>query len=115
MKKIILLLLIIIFLASCIPGDGKHTVKKPAGILWGIWHGWIAPISLIVGIFNPAIRVYETNNDLCDTYEHIFDETKNHKAFYVHKFRTVYISFPNVSECVLAHEIGHAIIDSPHN
>ena len=62
MKKIVLLLLIVIFLASCVPGDGKHTAKKPAGILWGIWHGWIAPISLVVGIFNPAIRVYESHN-----------------------------------------------------
>ena len=62
MKKIILLLLIVIFLASCIPGDGKHTSKKPAGILWGIWHGWIAPISLILGIFNPAVHIYEVHN-----------------------------------------------------
>ena len=62
MKKIILLLLITIFLASCIPGDGKHTPIKPARFFWGIWHGWIAPISLIVQIFDNDIRVYERNN-----------------------------------------------------
>lgn len=28
----------------------------------GIWHGWIAPLSLIVGLFNSAIRVYEPYN-----------------------------------------------------
>ena len=62
MKEIVLLLLIMIFLAGCIPGDSKHTPIKPAGFFWGIWHGWIAPISLIVQIFNNNIRVYERNN-----------------------------------------------------
>ncbi len=54
-----LLLIVIITISGCVPGDGKHTVEKPAGFFWGIWHGWIAPISLIGGIFNSDIRVYE--------------------------------------------------------
>ena len=60
--KIVLLLVILILLSGCIPGDGKHTEERPAGFLWGIWHGWLAPLSLIIGIFNNAIRVYEVNN-----------------------------------------------------
>jgi hypothetical protein len=51
-----------ILLASCLPGDGKATVVKPAGFFWGVWHGWMAPISLIAGIFNKSIRVYEKFN-----------------------------------------------------
>ncbi|MBN1327526.1 MAG: hypothetical protein JW996_06220 [Candidatus Cloacimonetes bacterium] len=65
MKKVtylIIIILLLILLSGCIPGDGKHTVNKPAGFFWGIWHGWIAPISLIVGLFNPAIKVYESAN-----------------------------------------------------
>lgn len=66
LKKFILIIalftLIIFVLSGCIPGDGASTVDKPAGFFWGIWHGWIAPISLIIGIFNNEIRVYETNN-----------------------------------------------------
>ncbi|KQC03824.1 MAG: hypothetical protein APR54_09105 [Candidatus Cloacimonas sp. SDB] len=49
-------------LCSCVPGDGKHDVNKPAGFLWGIWHGWIAPLSLIIGIFNKNITIYESAN-----------------------------------------------------
>ena len=49
-------------LSSCLPGDGKNTVDRPANFLTGIWHGWIAPISLIVSIFNSKIRIYEVNN-----------------------------------------------------
>ena len=51
-----------VFLAGCVPGDGKHTAGHPAGFFWGIWHGWIAPICLIWELFNPSIRVYELSN-----------------------------------------------------
>ena len=59
---LVLIVLSAVLLTACIPGDGKATPDKPAGIFWGIWHGWIAPISLIGGIFNPDLRVYETRN-----------------------------------------------------
>lgn len=65
MRWAILALLIImscILLSGCIPGDGKYTPEKPANFLSGIWHGWIAPVSVIVGIFDPKIRVYEAVN-----------------------------------------------------
>ena len=58
----ILLLITLIAFAGCIPGDGKHDDGNLAGFFWGIWHGWIAPISLIWGIFDPYIRVYEPKN-----------------------------------------------------
>ncbi len=51
-----------LILTGCIPGDGSYTNGDPAGFFWGIWHGWIAPISLIIGLFNHDIRVYEPFN-----------------------------------------------------
>lgn len=64
MKRIPVLLIIAVcvLLSGCIPGDGSHTEENPAGFFWGIWHGWLAPISLIIGIFRDGIRVYETAN-----------------------------------------------------
>ena len=59
---IVLMLVCIWILAGCVPGDGTHTAQDPAGFFWGIWHGWLAPISLIIGIFRDGIRVYETAN-----------------------------------------------------
>lgn len=49
-------------LTGCAPGDGTYNAEHPAGFFWGIWHGWIAPITLIVGLFNHNIRIYETIN-----------------------------------------------------
>ena len=51
-----------ILLSACVPGGGSNSAADPAGFFKGIWHGWIAPISLIWGIFNPAIRIYEQFN-----------------------------------------------------
>lgn len=67
MRKRILILGVIIAcllltLTGCIPGDGTSTNDKPAGFFWGIWHGWIAPISLIIGLFDKSIRIYEVHN-----------------------------------------------------
>lgn len=67
MKKKLLLSSIVIIMAlfmftGCIPGDEAATIAKPAGFFFGIWHGWLAPISLIIGIFNKNIRVYEVVN-----------------------------------------------------
>ncbi len=51
-----------ILIAGCIPGSGTYDPVSRAGFFSGIWHGWIAPLSLILGIFDKSIRVYETYN-----------------------------------------------------
>ena len=65
-KKLIILvllsLMLVMLLSGCIPGDGKATEKRPANFLWGIWHGWIAPVSLVISLFNRSIRIYEVIN-----------------------------------------------------
>lgn len=62
-KLIVLLLICIVVLAACVPGDGRNTPKHPAGFFSGVWHGWIAPVSLVMSIFNHNIHIYEVNNN----------------------------------------------------
>lgn len=66
MKRNQLLLLsfviLTIFLYSCLPGGGNSSPDDPAGFFTGIWHGWIAPFSLIMGLFNSSITIYESFN-----------------------------------------------------
>lgn len=64
-KTVILIciaLLTMFILTGCIPGSDAYHSERPANFLSGIWHGWIAPISLIVGLFKPHIRIYEAVN-----------------------------------------------------
>ena len=55
-------ILFVLLVSSCVPGGGTNTPKNPAGFFWGIWHGWIAPVSLIWGFFEHNVRIYEVNN-----------------------------------------------------
>ncbi len=49
-------------LAGCAPGDARFNPGDLAGFWWGIWHGAISPITLVVGIFSDAVHVYERAN-----------------------------------------------------
>ena len=59
---LIALLLLFILAVSCAPGGGTYNHHSPAGFFSGIWHGWIAPITLVISIFNHSIHIYEVNN-----------------------------------------------------
>lgn len=62
LRNLISLFILGFLLFSCFPGGGSSSPDDPAGFFSGIWHGWIAPISLIYGIFNGSITIYEINN-----------------------------------------------------
>jgi hypothetical protein len=64
-KQLALLLLVLLLTAivsGCFPGGSSYSPDQPAGFFSGIWHGWIAPLSLIVGLFQEGIRIYEPYN-----------------------------------------------------
>jgi hypothetical protein len=47
---------------SCAPGSPSMEGQQ-SGFLFGIWHGWIAPISIIWHFFfDPEVRIYDKNN-----------------------------------------------------
>lgn len=52
----------VIFLTACTAGDAQFTEQSPAGFFYGLWHGVISFISLIIHLFNDGVLVYETNN-----------------------------------------------------
>jgi hypothetical protein len=62
MTVVLFAALIIITISGCFPGGHSYSTQEPAGFFSGIWHGWIAPVSLIVGLFKDGIRIYEPNN-----------------------------------------------------
>ena len=65
-KKILLVILVCLLVAiivtGCIPGSNSYTYDSPAGFFSGIFHGWIAPATLVVGVFNENVRMYEVVN-----------------------------------------------------
>lgn len=63
-RRTILLISLIstLLLSACMPNPTTANMQPPAGFFKGVWHGWIAPLSLIVGFFNDTTRVYDPNN-----------------------------------------------------
>jgi hypothetical protein len=58
----VILIPFLLLLVSCAAGDVRFTQDNPAGFLYGLWHGIIAVITLIIHIFNESVSVYEINN-----------------------------------------------------
>lgn len=61
-SKHILLLPVLLLLTACAAGGDQFTSENPAGFLYGLWHGIISFVSLVIHIFNDSVRIYEINN-----------------------------------------------------
>ncbi len=58
------------------------------------------------------IKIFPTRNELNDEYARIFESREGeYKSFYVHKYNTIYTSEEDISDSVISHEMGHAIVD----
>lgn len=60
--KPLLLIPVLLLLTSCAAGDTQFTAETPAGFWYGLWHGVISIITLVIHIFNDNVLVYEINN-----------------------------------------------------
>jgi hypothetical protein len=61
MRKILFFSFMLVVLVGCLPTSAL-SLRPPAGFFSGLWHGWMAPLSLILGLFSPNVRLYEVNN-----------------------------------------------------
>ncbi len=62
LQKLLVVVPIVLLLTSCAAGNPQFTQETPADFWWGLWHGIISVISLVVHIFNENVSVYELNN-----------------------------------------------------
>jgi len=53
---------VLFLFAGCVPGGERFGAENPAGFFWGVWHGWIAPFSLIMSFLNDERSIYEVYN-----------------------------------------------------
>lgn len=51
-----------VVVTGCVAGSAEFTVQDPAGFWVGLWHGAISVVTLIVGIFDESVQVYERDN-----------------------------------------------------
>ena len=56
-----------LLLAGCAPGPNSlekttDTEGKTAGFFFGLWHGFISPVTFIISVFSKNVRLYEVHN-----------------------------------------------------
>ena len=59
---------VVVLLGACAAGgnDLVGTVGETRGTVgfwWGLWHGFIAPITFIVSLFTDSVGIYEVHNN----------------------------------------------------
>ena len=60
---IVLLALGLSLLAGCAAGPTElATAEADAGVLLGLWHGAITPVTFVVSLFTDTVSVYEVEN-----------------------------------------------------
>lgn len=57
------------------------------------------------------VRLFSNSDQLKKAYRKIFGKSCHVRGWYVYDFNTVFLSVRDVHEGMLAHELGHAIID----
>lgn len=61
-KKLLIVVPFLLLLVSCAAGNSQFTAETQAGFWYGLWHGIISFISMVIHVFNNSVIVYETNN-----------------------------------------------------
>ena len=49
-------------LTACAAGNVQFNPENPAGFWYGLWHGIISVIALIIHLFNDSVVIYEVDN-----------------------------------------------------
>ena len=62
LKNVLIVSVLLLMLTSCFPQRRTDSDDHRAGVFTGIWHGWIAPVSLVAGFFDSDITIYEKHN-----------------------------------------------------
>ena len=85
-KNLILIAMLLVLVAGCTPGSSvevdvpsstvvlttpgpnpeqnkEDAAGRVAGVVQGLWHGLIAPVTLIGSFFNPDLQMYEVHNN----------------------------------------------------
>ena len=57
------------------------------------------------------VRIFKSRKEMNDVYDGMFNERAKFRSFYMHYFRSVYTNEQDFVDSVMAHELGHAVID----
>jgi hypothetical protein len=62
------ILIATLVLAGCAPGPNSlektaDDEGRTAGFFFGLWHGFISPVTFVISLFTKNVRLYEVHNN----------------------------------------------------
>ncbi|HSJ21607.1 MAG TPA: hypothetical protein VK964_13620 [Nocardioidaceae bacterium] len=54
----------VLLLSSCAagPNPATGTGQDPVGFWYGLWHGFITPVTFVISLFTDEVSIYEVRN-----------------------------------------------------
>lgn len=72
-------------------------------------------VKTILGIYpvsmNVKIKIFKTRQELNHEFINVVKRVEDVKSFYVHRYQTIYVSEADINDSIVAHEMGHAVVD----
>ncbi|MDD5165856.1 MAG: hypothetical protein PHQ57_00495 [Candidatus Omnitrophica bacterium] len=68
-------------------------------------------LDIYPSVTNIQIKIFKDRKGLQDEYYGITLRSAPMKSFYVHSYNTIYTNEYDISDSVIAHEMGHAMVD----
>jgi hypothetical protein len=62
-RTVVAIVLGCLMLAGCAAGNPRFDEAEPAGFWFGLWHGLIACVAFVVGLFDDSVQIYERVNN----------------------------------------------------
>ena len=99
------------YFSSDIPGEDASVDEKIRYQFDALFRRAEALLDMYPANMHVKIKIFRTRIELNDEYEKIFNAREDFKSFYIYKFNTIYSSEEDISDSIIAHEMGHAIVD----
>lgn len=107
------------YFANEIPGENADVEERIRYQLDALFRRAEDILDMHPADIHVKIRIFRTRNEVNDEYARIFKSSAPRepgggglRSFYIDKYKTIYISEEDISDSIIAHEMGHAIIDS---
>jgi len=62
-------------------------------------------------VYNIKMKVFKNQRELDEEHYRLLGKRESLRSFYIYKFNTIYTSESGISDYVMAHEMGHAVVD----
>lgn len=68
LAQVVAVLILVIVMAGCAAGPNPQLdtappeEEAPRGFLYGLWHGFITPVTFVISLFTDDVSIYESHN-----------------------------------------------------